>query len=93
LVNFFSDLCTTQSASAAGESARICAELVYGYNDADTCSADGWCCQGPAADALEPFAQLRRRVDACLAGSRLAKDRAADALTQVMIPEALDYPR
>jgi hypothetical protein len=32
-------------------------------------------------------------VDACLAGSRLAKDRAADALTQVMIPEALDYPR
>jgi alkylation response protein AidB-like acyl-CoA dehydrogenase len=93
LVNFFSDLCTTQSASAAGESARICAELVYGYNDADTCSADGCCCQERAADALEPFAQLRRRVDACLAGSRLAKDRAADALTQVMIPEALDYPR
>jgi hypothetical protein len=42
---------------------------------------------------LEPFAQLRRRVDACLAGSRLAKDRAADALAGVMIPEALDYPR
>jgi hypothetical protein len=32
-------------------------------------------------------------VDASLAGSRLAKDRAADALVQVMIPEALDYPR
>src|SRR5664280_481230 len=93
LVNFFSDLCATQSASAAGESARICAELVFGYNATDSCSADGCCCQGPAAAALEPFAQLRRKVDACLAGSRLAKDRAADALVQVMIPEALDYPR
>ena len=92
-VNFLSDLCATQSASAAGESARICAELVYGYNAVDTCSADGCCCQGPAAAALAPFARLRQRVDACLAGSRLAKDRAADALAQVMIPEALDYPR
>jgi hypothetical protein len=93
LVNFFSDLCATQSASAAGESARICAELVYGYNTTDTCSADGCCCQGPAAAALDGFAKLRLKVDACLAGSRLAKDRAADALAQVMIPEALDYPR
>ena len=93
LVNFFSDLCATQSASAAGESSRICAELVYGYNAVDTCSADGCCCQGATAAALEPFARLRQQVDACLAGSRLAKDRAADALVQVMIPEALDYPR
>jgi hypothetical protein len=31
-------------------------------------------------------------MDGCLTGSRLAKDRAADALTKVMIPEALDYP-
>jgi len=92
LVNFFSDLACAQAASAAGESARICAELVYGYNATDTCSADGCCCQGPAAAALAPFAQLRLKVDACLAGSRLAKDRAADALAQVMIPEALDYP-
>jgi alkylation response protein AidB-like acyl-CoA dehydrogenase len=93
LVNFFSDLCATQSASAAGESARICAELAHGYAAIDSCSADGCCCQGPANAALEPFAQLRRAVDACLAGSRLAKDRAADALVHVMIPEALDYPR
>jgi len=92
LVNLFSDLACVQSASAAGESARICAELVYGYNATDTCSADGCCCQGPAAAALAPFAELRLKVDACLAGSRLAKDRAADALAQVMIPEALDYP-
>lgn len=92
LVNFYSDLAAVQAASAAGESARICAELVYGYNATDSCSADGCCCQGSAAAALEPFAKLRLRVDACLAGSRLAKDRAADALAQVMIPEALDYP-
>jgi alkylation response protein AidB-like acyl-CoA dehydrogenase len=91
-VGFFTDLAAVQAASAAGESARICAELVYGYNATDTCSADGCCCQGPAAAALEPFAKLRLKVDACLAGSRLAKDRAADALAQVMIPEALDYP-
>jgi short/branched chain acyl-CoA dehydrogenase len=92
LVNFYSDLAAVQAASAAGESARICAELVYGYNATDSCSADGCCCQDSAAAALEPFAKLRLRVDACLAGSRLAKDRAADALAQVMIPEALDYP-
>jgi len=42
---------------------------------------------------LEPFARLRLRLDACLTGARLAKDRAAQALTEVMIPEALDYPQ
>ena len=28
----------------------------------------------------------------CLTGSRLAKDRAAETVSKVMIPEALDYP-
>ncbi len=41
---------------------------------------------------IEDFLLLRQKVDGCLAGSSLAKDRAAQALTQVMIPEALDYP-
>jgi alkylation response protein AidB-like acyl-CoA dehydrogenase len=41
---------------------------------------------------LDEFLRLRRRMDGCLTGSRLAKDRAAAALTKVMIPEALDYP-
>jgi hypothetical protein len=41
---------------------------------------------------LESFVRLRSKLDGCLTGARLAKDRAADALTQVMIPEALDYP-
>jgi hypothetical protein len=49
---------------------------------------------GPCAkaDNLEAFARLRTRLDCCLTGSMLAKDRAAEALTRVMIPEALDYP-
>jgi len=43
-------------------------------------------------EGLDQFARLRIRMDGCLTGSRLAKDRAAEALTKVMIPEALDYP-
>jgi hypothetical protein len=49
----------------------------------------GPCCK---LDGLEPFVRLRVRLDCCLTGARLAKDRAAEALTKVMIPEALDYP-
>ncbi|MCX8157248.1 MAG: acyl-CoA/acyl-ACP dehydrogenase [Verrucomicrobiae bacterium] len=43
-------------------------------------------------EGLEGFIRLRIRLDGCLTGARLAKDRAAAALTKVMIPEALDYP-
>ncbi len=48
----------------------------------------GPCAKGPG---LEQFARLRAKIDSCLTGARLAKDSAAHALTQVMIPEALDY--
>ena len=98
-VNFFSDLSAVQAAAAAGQSSRLCAELVYGF--AATCGCrghdEGQCCgqgdgTGKMASANEEFTALRLKVDTCLAGSRLAKDRAADALAQVMIPEALDYP-
>ena len=41
---------------------------------------------------MEDFTKMRTRLDGCLTGARLAKDRAAEALTKVMIPEALDYP-
>jgi alkylation response protein AidB-like acyl-CoA dehydrogenase len=131
LLAFLTDLCHVQSAHAAGESARICAELVFGYNrhpawDAAGCEAcyhaedlealeamvpgiasgartcsdvieiDGVHADkaGPCArfDGLEAFTKLRVRLDGCLTGSRLAKDRASDSLTKVMIPEALDYP-
>ena len=41
---------------------------------------------------LESFARLRAKLDGCLTGCRLAKVRAAEALTKVMTREALDYP-
>ncbi len=129
-LNFLMDLGHVQSARAAGEVGRICAELVFGYNrhpawddDARGCygeaeveglegvmpgleaMADGKaevlhpdsakpCKAGPCVhfDGYEAFTQFRTKMDGCLTGSRLAKDRAAHALTQVMIPEALDYP-
>jgi alkylation response protein AidB-like acyl-CoA dehydrogenase len=100
-VSFFSDLCHVHAARSAGEVARVCAELLFGYNrhpawGDETCSA----CDKPTekagpcvkAHGLEPFFMLRTKLDGCLTGSRIAKDRAAAALTRVMIPEALDYP-
>jgi len=35
---------------------------------------------------------LQNRLTMCLTGARLAKDRAADNVSKVIIPEALDYP-
>jgi alkylation response protein AidB-like acyl-CoA dehydrogenase len=43
-------------------------------------------------EGLDQFGRLRMRMDGCLTGSQLAKDRAAEALTKVMIPEAASYP-
>ena len=130
-VSFLTDLCHVQSARAAGEVGRICAELVHGYNrhpawNEESCRA---CYGAEDLDALEgiipgiassarayadvtegnaphpakagpcvcftgleSFVRLRLKLDGCLTGARLAKDRAAEALTKVMIPEALDYP-
>jgi alkylation response protein AidB-like acyl-CoA dehydrogenase len=122
LLQFLTDLCHVQSARAAGEVGRICAELVYGYNrhpawDDLACGSSGPDAAevlelvlpgveaptggppyppkaGPCVrlEGMEGFTQLRLRLDACFTGARLAKDRAATALTKVMIPEALDYP-
>ncbi len=81
-VNFFSDLCHVQAARSAGEAGRICAELVYGYQrDLAAINADD-----------TAFAALRHKADVSMAGARLFKDRAAAAVSKVMIPEALDYP-
>ena len=38
------------------------------------------------------FLRLQSKLTTCLSGCRLAKDRAADTVSKVMIPEALDYP-
>ncbi len=78
-VSFFSDLSHVHAASAAGEASRICAEQVYGYKTG-------------THELEEEFTCLRQKVDASLIGSKLAKDRAGEAVAQVMIPEALDYP-
>ncbi|MHB8863286.1 MAG: acyl-CoA dehydrogenase family protein [Pirellulaceae bacterium] len=130
-VQFFTDLCHVQSARAAGEVARICSELVFGYNrhpswalDCGSCigvgELEGWeglmpgisdgarlagdvmeddeadlTKAGPCVrfEGLRAFANRRSKLDGCLTGSRLAKDRAGYALSQVAIPDKLDYPR
>ena len=74
-----SDLLGTVVADVAGEAAKICSGVVYGF--------------GAATDEDKAaFAALRNALDEALAGTRLAKDRAAKALATIMIPEALDYP-
>ena len=49
---------------------------------------------GPCAGCAgsEEFLRLQNKLTMCLTGSRLAKDRAAETIGKVMIPEALDYP-
>jgi hypothetical protein len=75
--------------------------LIPGYaatarSYADVIEADG--SHAPKAGpcvrlpGLQTFQSLRSRMDGCITGTRLAKDRAAEALTKVMIPEAPDYP-
>jgi alkylation response protein AidB-like acyl-CoA dehydrogenase len=46
----------------------------------------------PHCVSVADFAALRMKLDQCLTGARLAKDRCAEAIAKVMIPEALDYP-
>jgi len=128
-VQFLSDLCHVQSARAAGEVSRICAELVFGYNEHPSWTDEACtkCCfsaeelgeleeampgisaiavdviqsdgshplkAGPCAscNGAGDFLQLQNKLCGCLSGSRLAKDRAAETVSKVMIPEALDYP-
>ncbi len=128
LVNFMTDLCHVQSARASGEVARICAELVFGYNrhpSWDDAGARGCFLQeeidelegfipgissctvdilgndgshpkkaGPCAkcNGADTFLLLHNKLDTCLTGARLAKDRAAESVSKLMIPEVLDYP-
>jgi alkylation response protein AidB-like acyl-CoA dehydrogenase len=127
-LQFLSDLCHTQAAGAAGETSRICAELVFGYIQhpswvdashqgcflaaelesyeetmpgisamaVDVVAGDGSHPQkaGPCAGCKGngEFLRLQNKLAGCLSGARLAKDRAAETVSKVMIPEALDYP-
>jgi hypothetical protein len=65
-----------------------------GYSDVVEAGQDHPAKAGPCVcfDGMEAFTGLRVKLDGCLTGARLAKDHAAEALTKVMIPEALDYP-
>jgi alkylation response protein AidB-like acyl-CoA dehydrogenase len=88
LLGFMRDLCRVQTTKTIGEVGRICAELVYAYNT----HGEECCHLVGNKDELKTFGNMRMNLDMCTTGSRLAKDRAARALTEVMIPEALDYP-
>jgi len=68
--------------------------LARGYTDVIENDGSHPLKAGPCArfDNLDQFTRLRIRMDGCLTGSQLAKDRAAESLAKVMIPEALDYP-
>jgi alkylation response protein AidB-like acyl-CoA dehydrogenase len=128
MLNFMTDLCHVQTARASGEVARICAELVFGYNRHPAWDEEGAhgcfvqeeieelegfipgiaACtvdivgndgshpkkEGPCAkcNGAETFLTLHNKLDMCLTGARLAKDRAAEAVSKLMIPEVLDYP-
>jgi alkylation response protein AidB-like acyl-CoA dehydrogenase len=64
------------------------------YSDVSETGENHPCKAGPCVsfDGLEDFVRLRAKLDGCLTGCRLAKDRAAESLTKVMTREALDYP-
>jgi len=49
---------------------------------------------GPCAkcNGADEFLSLHSKLATCMTGCRLSKDRAADAISKLMIPEALDYP-
>ena len=68
-------------------SARACSDVVE--NGESHPAKAGPCVKFPGFNG---FIRLRVKLDGCLTGARLAKDRAAEALTKVMTREALDYP-
>ncbi|MDZ7371547.1 MAG: acyl-CoA/acyl-ACP dehydrogenase [candidate division KSB1 bacterium] len=76
---FFRDLCALQVLRAVREAAGICSEQFYGYDVPDRDDAQ--------------FVALKTDVERRMAGLGQAKERAGAALTQIMIPEALDYPQ
>jgi hypothetical protein len=49
---------------------------------------------GPCASCAGngEFLRMQNKLTGCLSGTRLAKDRAAETVSAVMIPAALDYP-
>ena len=62
----------------------------YVNEDGTHASKEGPCVR---AQGLLDFTRLRSKLDGCMAGGLLARDRAAESLQKVMIPAALDYPQ
>jgi alkylation response protein AidB-like acyl-CoA dehydrogenase len=64
------------------------------YSDVAETGEEHPCKAGPCVKfhGLDNYIRLRAKLDGCLTGCRLAKDRAAESLTKVMTREALDYP-
>jgi len=81
VLNFYYDLTSVMVLRASGEVSRIVAELVYGYE-----------APGSVPPGAREFDEVRGRAERALAGLRMSKDRAAEGISKVMIPEALDYP-
>jgi alkylation response protein AidB-like acyl-CoA dehydrogenase len=83
LIPFLGDLCVVQALDMAGEVEKVLTELIYGYM-ADPASA---------RTTLKEYQEIRIALEESMAGQRSARDRAGHALTQVSIPEVLDYPQ
>jgi len=77
-VSFYEDLCHIQSVRAAGEAARICTELVMGSREVQADEANS---------ERQEFISLRSQLDRSLAGFQLAKNRAAEAISKIVIPD------
>ena len=57
-LKFFTDLCHVQTARAAGEVGRICAELVFGYNRHPAWDDEGYARLLPGQDELDALEGL-----------------------------------
>ncbi len=79
LVNIYTDLSAIFAARAAGEAARILTDVFFGYQGSGT------------TPEKETFKKMRNLIDEAQSSSRIAKDRVATVLTQVIIPEAPEY--
>lgn len=78
-LEFYANMSKVQIVRSAGEVVRICSGLVFGYATEET-------------EGLEAFEAAQSKLAQSLRGFSAAKESAAEALLDVMIPEALDYP-
>jgi hypothetical protein len=78
-INFFSDLARHQAVRSVGEVLKTCTKLFFGVKE--QCS-----------DATDEFLNIKNEAEKSISGSLSSAYRAGEAISNVMIPEALDYP-